>query len=107
MNRLRNIKKKKASSSNPIINGKRYYKYLKYPEIPLDIEDIYITAKVGDRVDTLAHRFYGDDTLWWVIITANPDKIKRDTFFIKPGLLIRIPTDIEDILDDFERLNTI
>ena len=40
MNRLRNIKKKKASSSNPIINGKRYYKYLKYPEIPLDIEDI-------------------------------------------------------------------
>ena len=105
MNRLRHIKKKKASSSNTIPNGKSYFKYIQYPEIALDIQDIYILSKVGDRVDQLAHRFYGDDHLWWVITTANPDKIRRDSFFINPGLQIRIPIDIELILEDFEKIN--
>ena len=106
MNRLRHIKKKKATTSNTISNGKTYFKYIKYPEIPLSIEDIYITSKIGDRVDMIAYRFYGDDSLWWCITTANPNIIKRDTFFIKPGLQIRIPLDVESIQDDFERINT-
>ena len=37
---------------------KRTYKNLKYPEIPLTFNDIYITTTSGDRLDNLAHQFY-------------------------------------------------
>ena len=50
----RNIRIKKNSE------GKRYYKPLKYPDIPLSPNDIYITTTIGDRLDNLAHQFYND-----------------------------------------------
>ena len=37
---------------------KRYYKNIKYSEIPLSFNDIYITTSSGDRLDNLAHHFY-------------------------------------------------
>ena len=43
--------------------------------------------------------------LWWVITTANPDIIRRDSFNLKGGLEIRIPTDIENIITLFELTN--
>jgi len=43
--------------------------------------------------------------LWWIISTANPDVIRRDSFNLKSGIEIRIPQDINSILDDFEKLN--
>ena len=98
MNRLREISEK--SSGNKI-----YLKNVKYPPIPLDITDIYIISKDGDRLDNLANQFYKDSDLWWIISKANPNKISRDSFFIKSGLQIRIPTEIEDILEDFEQTN--
>ena len=98
MNRLREISEK--SSGNKI-----YLKNVKYPPIPLDITDIYIISKDGDRLDNLANQFYKDSDLWWIISKANPNKISRDSFFIKPGLQIRIPTEIEDILEYFEQTN--
>ena len=98
MNRLREISEK--SSGNKI-----YLKNVKYPPIPLDITDIYIISKDGDGLDNLANQFYKDSDLWWIISKANPNKISRDSFFIKPGLQIRIPTEIEDILEDFEQTN--
>ena len=98
MNRLREISEK--SSGNKI-----YLKNVKYPPIPLDITDIYIISKDGDRLDNLANEFYKDSDLWWIISKANPNKISRDSFFIKSGLQIRIPTEIEDILEDFEQTN--
>ena len=36
---------------------------------------------------------------------ANPNKIKRDSFFLKPGIQIRVPINIDNILEDFENLN--
>ena len=84
---------------------KRYYKNIKYPEIPLDAGDIYIITSIGDRLDNLAHEFYKDSELWWVISCANTDVVRRDSFFIKPGLQIRIPAGITDIKNEFERIN--
>ena len=84
---------------------KRTYKNLKYPEIPLTFNDIYITTTSGDRLDNLAHQFYKNVDLWWVITTANPDVIRRDSFNIKPGIEIRIPQNIEGILEEFEKIN--
>ena len=87
------------------LDRKRYYKNLKYPEIPLTFNDIYVTTTSGDRLDNLAHQFYKNVDLWWVITTANPDVIRRDSFNIKPGIEIRIPQNIEGILEEFEKIN--
>ena len=69
------------------ISGKKYYTNLKYPEIPLSVDDLYITTTSGDRLDSLAHQFYGDVTLWWYIAKANGLKDLR----VESGLSIRIP----------------
>ena len=83
----------------------RYFKPLKYPEIPLDIDDVYIITTVGDRLDLLANQFYGDIRLWWLIASANMNKVRRDSFALKTGVEIRIPVNVEGILSDFEELN--
>ena len=87
------------------LNNKRYYKNLKYPEIPLSVNDIYITTTSGDRLDSLAHQFLNDVDLWWIIATANPDIIRRDSFNLKPGIELRIPNNIQGVIETFETLN--
>tara|TARA_A100001201_G_scaffold39842_1_gene41438 strand:- start:5667 stop:5987 length:321 start_codon:yes stop_codon:yes gene_type:complete len=99
LNRLSHIKKIETSE------GKRYYKPLKYPNIPLDINDLYVITTTGDRLDLLANQFYNDIRLWWIIATANRDIIRRDSYALKPGLEIRIPQSTTQILKDFEILN--
>jgi len=98
-NRFLDIRSKRSPKQN------RYYVNVVYPEIPLSVDDMYIRSKEGDRLDTLAFEFYQDLTLWWIISRANPDKIQRDTFIVKPGLQIRIPTDIPSILNSYEQIN--
>ena len=99
-NRLRYIEIKRDQITN-----NRYYKNIEYPEIPVAPNDIYIISKSTDRVDLLAFDYYNDEKLWWIISKANPGKIKRDSFFIDPGLQIRIPSNVEIIYDEFEKLN--
>ena len=88
-------------------NNKRYFKYIKYPNIPLSVNDIYAVTVEGDRLDLIADQFYNDVDLWWIITTANPDIIRRDSFNLKPGLQIRIPDPnrVSNILRSFEQLN--
>ena len=99
-NRLRYIEIKRDQTTN-----NRYYKNIEYPEIPVAPNDVYIISKSTDRVDLLAFYYYNDEKLWWIISKANPGKIKRDSFFIDPGLQIRIPSNVEIIYDEFEKLN--
>tara|TARA_Y100000385_G_scaffold170570_1_gene176648 strand:+ start:209 stop:511 length:303 start_codon:yes stop_codon:yes gene_type:complete len=96
--RLNYIAKKRTDNKN-------YYRNLKYPEIPLSINDLYITTTVGDRLDTLANQFLGNVDLWWIITTANPDVIRRDSFNLNPGMEIRIPNNIQGVIEAFEALN--
>ena len=96
------------ASNIKIINkiGKnRYYKPIKYPEIPLSIDDLYVVTTSGDRLDLLAEQFYKNTDYWWIISTANPNIIRRDSFLLKPGLEIRIPQNIQDIFRLFKELN--
>ena len=88
-----------------VLDRKRYYTTIKYPEIPLSIDDFYIITAIGDRLDNLANQFYEDVNLWWVITSANPDVIKRDSFILEPGIEIRIPADLQTILENFDELN--
>ena len=86
-------------------NKKRYYKALKYPDIPLSINDIYIVTTSGDRLDLLANQFYKDVDLWWIIATAKPNIVRRDSFNLKGGLELRIPADKDEIIQSFSELN--
>ena len=97
--RTQNIKQ------NKIRGKKSYYQPLQYPDILLSSSDIYILTTVGDRLDSLADQFYNDVRLWWIIATANPHIVGRDSYGLKSNLEIRIPTDVSKILKDFENIN--
>ncbi len=72
----------------PIINNK-YHSLVFYPSIPEFPNDVWITTKVYDRLDLIAHKYYNDSTLWWIIAKAN--LLKGDSIFIEVGKKIRIP----------------
>jgi phage tail protein X len=86
--------------------GKRYYGTTKYPEIPLDFNDIYVYSTVGDRFDKLALQYYSDSTLWWAISIANPT-LTQGSYYIPEGSQIRIPTNISRIIARYNALNRI
>ena len=83
--------------------GKRYFSSIMYPEIKIRNNDIYIYATSEDRIDSLAFKYYGDVTLWWVIAQAN--HIGKTSFQIKAGTYLRIPLAIEAIMNDFRNIN--
>ena len=83
--------------------GDQVYKSTVYPTIKRNNEDIYIRAKEGDRLDTLAHKYYKNTSLWWIIAQAN--HIGKGTLVIENGIQLRIPTNIADILSDLEKIN--
>ena len=86
-------------------NRTKIYKAIKYPNIPFDRDDLYVTTTHGDRLDLLAKQFYNDVKLWWIIATSNSGIIRKDSYSLKPGLEIRIPFNINKILSDFEQIN--
>lgn len=99
-NRLRDIVIKRDK-----LTQNRYYKNIEYPEIKVSPNDVYIISTSTDRLDLLAFDYYNDSQLWWVISKANPNKVKRDSLFLNPGLQIRIPSNIEAIYNAFNKLN--
>jgi hypothetical protein len=100
MNRYKDISVFKSTT------GKRYYGTTKYPEIPLDFNDIYVYSTVGDRFDILAQQYYSDSTLWWVISIANTN-LTQGSYFIPEGSQIRIPANIASIISRYNALNRI
>ena len=81
-------------------SGIRVYGTTYYPEIPVSDNDQFIYPQDGDRVDTLAHKYYGDVSLWWMIAQAN--HIGKGTMNINTGTKLRIPLAVEEILQEFE-----
>ena len=99
MNRYQGVPILKTSS------GVRYYKSVKYPDITLSEDDIYIIASFGDRCDLIANDYYQDQKLYWIIQVAND--IPRDSIYLPEGAQIRIPQDIAGIIQAFNTLNNI
>jgi hypothetical protein len=81
-----------------------YYKGKFYPDIPLSETDEYVITTVGDRLDSLAFSYYNDATLWWVIAAAN-NNITKGALYPVPGTQLRIPTDINSVLDLYNQFN--
>ena len=71
-------------------DGVRYYKTALPSFIPQDVFQYTITAKDGDRFDSLAAHYYKDASKWWIIAKAN--NLAKGTIFIKGGTEIIIPT---------------
>ena len=98
MNRYDNTTILKTQQDRPYIKGKYY------PNIPLSESDVYVITTVGDRLDSLANSYYNDNTLWWVIAMAN-NNVTKGALYPEPGTQLRIPTDINKVLDLFEQFN--
>jgi hypothetical protein len=85
---------------------KRRYANVKYPQITLDSQDIYVYTTQGDRYDSLALVFYKDSSLWWIINRANSN---QDSASLYPavGSQIRIPSPyrLSTILAQYDSLN--
>lgn len=75
-----------------------------YPSIEYSFEDSYVITTGGDRFDLLANEYYGNSEYWWVIAVANPH-VSRKNFVINQGEQLRIPANIADIVEEFERSN--
>lgn len=86
------------------IDKKPYYKGKLYPDIPYTDTDDYIITNIGDRLDLLAYNYYKDPELWWIISVAN-NHITKGSMFPAPGLQLRIPTNVTNVLRSFNELN--
>jgi hypothetical protein len=96
------------------IDNKPVYQTTKYPEIPLSDNDVYVYTSQGDRFDVLANRYYGDQSLWWIISIANtavagtslPSDLSQNSLVIPEGQQIRIPANYAEVLNSYKILNS-
>jgi nucleoid-associated protein YgaU len=85
-------------------DGKRVYQTATYPPIIPQDSDIQVVSNSEDYLDTLAYKYYGDPTLYWIIALAN--NLGKGRFSIPPGLTLRIPIDVGSILIAYNQLNS-
>jgi hypothetical protein len=98
MNRYQSI----STTTNS--QGVKFYKNLKYPEVPPSVNDIYVISVDGDRFDILANEYYGDPSLWWVISIANPE-LPQNSLYLPLESQIRIPINPSQVVANYISLN--
>ena len=89
-----------TNSSGRIIS----YIGVKYPEIPYNVNDVYVYTTVGDRLDNLANQFYGSPEYYWVLSSANPE-LGLNSLYVPEGTQLRIPSGLNNIILSFNLLN--
>lgn len=67
-----------------------FFDTLNLPELQEQTDDTAYDWKSTDRIDLVAHRFYGSPALWWVIALANNIEIVPTD--INEGTRLRIPS---------------
>jgi hypothetical protein len=90
--------------NNPIKklkDGREVYRSKIYPDIPLKNDDVYVVTQTGDRLDLLAYEYYKDQSLWWIIASAN--NIHNAQLGIKEGTILRIPQNYIQIQSNFNQ----
>lgn len=70
------------------------------PDILDGVPTVDYVWRVGDRLDSVAERRWGDPDYWWVLALAN--RIK-DPFRIEVGRVLRVPLNVRQILDKVQR----
>ena len=97
-----------------VIDKKQVYRTVRYPEVPLSNNDVYVYTTQGDRFDILANQYYADQSLWWIISIANtavagtslPSDLPQNSLVIPEGTQIRIPNNPINVLDVFNKINS-
>ena len=84
-------------------DGKNVYRTTYYPIIPHSIDDTYIIASEVDYLDSLAKKYYGDESYWWIIAQAN--NLGKGKLSIPQGKQLRIPGNVSQILNNLKNLN--
>jgi len=71
--------------------------------IPFDSNDIYIRTPSLERLDKLAHTFYGDVSEWYKIATANG--LGKGTLWVPAETVLRIPqvTNIDEYITKYNK----
>ena len=92
----------KYTSIKTTKKGKRVFRPTMYPKIPIQDSDVFIYPKFGDRLDTLAQKYYEDMSLWWIIAKAN--NLDEAHIGLEVDKQIRIPTDISPILNKLKNM---
>jgi nucleoid-associated protein YgaU len=94
-------------AGNEVIDGRYYAMWADPsgqdplgPDILDGVETIEHVLVGGERLDVLAHRYYGDEDYWWIIALAN--RIS-DPFMMAAGTKLRIPAEARSILDKLNR----
>jgi nucleoid-associated protein YgaU len=67
---------------------------------------VYVITTIGDRLDSLAYSYYNNATMWWVISMAN-NNVTRGSLFPTPGTQLRIPTDLNTVLNLYKQFNNV
>ena len=83
-------------------DGKKYFLTHSFFKPEVRDSDIIYISKKNDKLDSLAYKFYKDETLWWIISMYNNIAGRMS---IPEGLQLRIPTDIDIILNTYKSIN--
>jgi len=85
-------------------NKRRFYRALLDINIEKSVDDTYIVVSFGERLDSLAWKYYGNVDLWWIIAAANPE-LRKDSLYLDPGVQVRIPAEYRDVLQAYQKFN--
>lgn len=83
--------------------GSLYYQTNVYPTIEPADTDYYVITTINDRLDLIALDFYQDQSLWWIIASANA--LPGDSLYPPVGMQLRIPMDINTVLNNYIAVN--
>lgn len=84
---------------NTKIIDNKYQETFDFPKIDFDkIQMLSVRISDGERFDQLAHKYYNDGTLYWIIMLANGINFPWD---FASGQIIRVPIDPQDVLKYF------
>jgi nucleoid-associated protein YgaU len=70
------------------------------PDLLDGVDTIEHVIQGAERLEIIAHRYYGDEEYWWIIALAN--RI-MDPFSLTAGARLRIPMTAKSILDKLPR----
>jgi len=85
------------NTARKLEDGRVVYRTRVTNTIPKSDRDVYIVTQTGDRLDTIAYQFLGDQSLWYIIAKAN--NIHDPSFAVEDGTTLRIPANYTNYLN--------
>jgi hypothetical protein len=80
------------------VDGIEFWDVLDLPTIPEQLDDIVHAITDADRIDLLAHKYYRDSRLWWVIAVANDMEDIPTEFNVGDEIRIPAPRYVTQVL---------